>query len=80
MENNTSLNELRKSLIKRNEDGESWAGMGREYKVNPAVLWRIAKENYNPKKAELRDKLGLPELITMEIHRNSDGYKLEQTV
>ena len=80
MENNTSLNDLRKSLIKRNEGGESWAGMGREYEVNPAILWRIAKENYNPKKAELRAKLGLRELVTMEIHHNDDGFKLEQTV
>ena len=80
MENHTSLENLRKSLVKRNEDGESWAAMGREYDVNPAVLWRIAKEDYNPKKAEIRAKLGLPELITMEIHHNDDGYKMEQTV
>lgn len=80
MAEKVSLEILKRSLIKRNEDGESWAGMGREYEVNPAVLWRIANENYNPKKAELRAKLGLHELVTMEIHRNSDGFKLEQTV
>lgn len=80
MENSISLDDLRKSLIERNAAGESWAGMGREYDVNPAVLWRIVKESYNPKKAELRAKLGLPELITLEIHRNGDGYKMEQTV
>ena len=79
MENNTSLENLKKSLIERNDAGESWAAMSREYGVNPAVLWRIAKEGYNPKKAELRAKLGLPELITMEVHHNEDGYKMEQT-
>ena len=75
-----SLEILKENLQKRNADGESWAGMGREYDVNPAVLWRIAKENYNPKKKELRDKLGLRDLVMMEIHHNDDGYKMEQTV
>ena len=80
MAEKVSLEILKESLQKRNTEGESWAGMGREYDVNPAVLWRIANENYNPKKAELRAKLGLPELITLEIHHNDDGYKMEQTV
>ena len=79
MENSTSLENLKKSLIKRNEDGESWASMGRDYGVNPAVIWRIANEDYNPKKAELRAKLELRDLVIMEIHHSDDGYKLEQT-
>ena len=79
MENQTSLENLKKSLVDRNEDGESWAAMGRDYGVNPAVIWRIANEDYNPKKAELRAKLGLPELIIMEVHHGEVGYKLEQT-
>jgi hypothetical protein len=79
MENHTSLENLRKSLIKRNDGGESWAAMARGYEVNPAVLWRIVKESYNPKKKELRAKLGLPELITMEVHQGEDGLRMEQT-
>ena len=79
MEDHISLDDLRKSLIKRNDEGKSWAAMGREYDVNPAVLWRIAKEDYNPKKTELRAKLGLRDLVIMEIHHGEDGYKLEQT-
>jgi hypothetical protein len=79
MENHTSLENLRKSLIERFDDGESWAAMARGYEVNPAVLWRIVKESYNPKKKELRSKLGLPELITMEVQHGEDGYKMSQT-
>ena len=80
MAETTSLEILKETLLKRNAGGESWAGMGREYNVNPAVLWRIAKEGYNPKKKELRAKLGLRELIIMEVHHGKDGLKMEQTV
>jgi len=74
-----SLAVLKESLLARKDAGETWAGMGREYDVNPAVLWRIANESYNPKKAELRSKLCLPEIIQIEIHHNDNGYKMEQT-
>ena len=68
-----SLENLKESLLKRKEDGETWAGMAREYDVNPAVLWRIAHEGYNPKKEETRKKLGLPEIVRQEVHRNNLG-------
>ena len=73
MTKTTTLDELKQSLLKRKEDGETWAGMGREYDVNPAVLWRIANEGYNPKKKETRAKLHLPEVLIQEAHRNNKG-------
>lgn len=79
MAETTSLEMLKENLLKRNVAGESWASMGRDYGVNPAVIWRIANEDYNPKKAELRAQLGLRDLVIMEIHHGDDGYKLEQT-
>jgi len=68
-----SLETLKNQLIKRKKDGETWAGMAREYDVNPAVVWRIANENYNPKRADTRKKLSLPELSMQENWRGADG-------
>jgi len=68
-----SLEALKINLMKRNKDGETWASMAREYDVNPAVLWRIVNEGYNPKKLETRKKLALPEITTREAHRDEIG-------
>lgn len=68
-----SLENLKIKLMKRNKGGESWAGMGREYDVNPAVLWRIVHENYNPRKLETRKKLNLSEIQMQENWRDALG-------
>ena len=68
-----SLEELKIVLIKRRKNDETWAAMGREYGVNPAVLWRITNEGYNPKKEETRAKLNLPELIQQSVYRDEHG-------
>ena len=68
-----SLDNLREQLIKRNENGETWAAMAREYGVSTAVLWRLANEGYNPKRADTRNKLSLPELSVQENWRNEKG-------
>ena len=68
-----SLDDLKKNLLKRHDGGESWADMGREFGVITAIVWRIAKEGYEPKGIETRKKLGLPELVTHEVYRNERG-------
>jgi len=73
MSKTISLETLKIKLIKRKEDGKSWASMAREYDVNPAVLWRIANEDYNPKKPETREKLDLPEITMQETWRDHLG-------
>lgn len=73
MKKTVSLDELKESLLKRNVDGETWADMAREYGVIAAIVWRIAKEGYEPKGIETRRKLGLPELVTREVYRNEKG-------
>ena len=73
MAETTTLENLKESLLRRKEGGETWAGMAREYDVNPAVIWRIAHEGYNPKKEETRKKLGLSEIVQQEVHRNDKG-------
>lgn len=73
MAETTTLENLKESLLRRKEGGETWAGMAREYDVNPAVIWRIAHEGYNPKKEKTRKKLGLSEIVQQEVHRNDKG-------
>ena len=73
MTKTVSITELKSSLLKRKEEGETWAAMGREYDVNPAVLWRIAKESYNPMRCDLRAKLCLPEVVLREVYRGKGG-------
>ncbi len=73
MAETTTLENLKESLLQRKEDGETWAGMAREYDVNPAVLWRIANEGYNPRKKITRTKLRLPEILVQEAYRNDKG-------
>ena len=68
-----SLDALKKQLIKRNKNGETWAAMAREYGVSTAVLWRLANEGYNPKGSETRRKLSLPGLVIREQWRDSLG-------
>ena len=41
--------------------------------VAPGTLCAIARSNYEPKREDLRRKLGLPELITIEVHRDPKG-------
>ena len=65
-----TLEELKLSLIERKESGETWAGMAREYDVNPAVLWRIVHDGYVPKKKETRAKLHLLEVLIQEARRD----------
>ena len=74
-----SLSTLKTTLLTRNASGESWAEMGREYDVNPAVIWRIANEGYNPKNTETRRRLCLPELVVREVYRNGEGRFTKDT-
>ena len=74
-----SLDVLKTTLLTRNASGESWAEMGREYDVNPAVIWRIANEGYNPKSEWTRKCLCLPELVTREVYRNEAGRFTKDT-
>ena len=73
MSKTISLDTLKRQLIKRNENGETWAAMAREYGVSTAVLWRLANEGYNPKNKKTRAKLSLPELVKQTVYRDEHG-------
>jgi len=57
-----ALEYLKNTLLKEKEDN-TWASLAYAYNVDPAVLWRVVNENYNPKNPEIRTKLGLPKRV-----------------
>ena len=51
----------------------SWTEVGKELKVSPAMAWRVANQGYEPRDPEIRKRLGFPEIIVREAHRDEKG-------
>lgn len=70
-----SIAGLAKELNDLYEELGTWSAVGTHYGVSRAVVWRIAKKGYEPtrKSPETRRKLGLPQIVVTEVHRNSSG-------
>ena len=66
-----TLPELKKTLLDKKLNGISWSGIAKELypEEDPCVwrsiLWRIAKDDYEPKNNKLRKRLGLPFIKTV---------------
>ena len=59
----TSCNGLIQSFNAKHKAGLSWTQIGRESckeGISGAMAWRIANDGYEPKRADIRKKLGLP--------------------
>jgi len=52
---------------------KSWTALAKEYGLYPAILWRIVNESYEPRRADIRKKLGLPQVIRVPIQRGKNG-------
>jgi len=52
---------------------KSWTALAKEYGLYPAILWRIVNEEYEPKRSDIRRKLGLPQVIQVPIQRGKNG-------
>ena len=50
-------------LRERHENGKTWRAVADDYGVTPALVWRIANQGYEPKRAQIRAALGLPQLF-----------------
>jgi uncharacterized protein (UPF0264 family) len=52
---------------------KSWTALAKEYGLYPAIMWRIVNEEYEPKRPDIRKKLGLPQVIRVPIQRGKNG-------
>lgn len=68
-----SFQELRSTLLARFENGETWTKMANEYELYPSILWRIVNEDYEPKRADIRAKLNLHQIIVKKLPRDDQG-------
>ena len=68
-----SIQKLQETLRTKHQKGDAWAQMGREYDLNPATLWRIVNQDYEPRRDDIRRKLNLHEIITQEVGRDAKG-------
>jgi len=73
------IGELRNELVRRKTKDISWASLAEEYGVHRAVLWRIAFDNYEPKRPDLRKQLRLPQVLTQTARRDEGGRFARRT-
>ena len=72
MEN--SIAELANKMMSLYESLGTWQRVGDHYGVSRTVAWRIAIEGYEPKKPEIRRKLGLPVIeMIPQVRNNKTG-------
>lgn len=60
-----TIRTLRKSIQKTYNSGFNWRETASEFGVSPAMAYRIANSDYEPKDARIRHTLGLPALATV---------------
>jgi len=68
-----SLESLRLEIESLYKDIGTWEGVGNHYGVNRTTAWRIARDDYEPRKYRIRRLLGLPQIITREQPRDREG-------
>ena len=64
---------LAKTINELYEEFGTWELVGKHYDVSRTIVWRIAKDGYNPTPNEIRRKLGLPERTVMILLRDARG-------
>jgi hypothetical protein len=68
----TTINDVKSALIEQKKSA-TWDELAAKYDVNKGVLWMIVNKDYEPKRDDIRKKLGLPERIVINIARNHLG-------
>ncbi len=51
----------------------TWQAVADEFGVPKIIVWRIAKDGYEPQKNEVRRALGLSEITIVKQRRNAKG-------
>jgi predicted transcriptional regulator len=55
-----TITELRESLNLSHQSGSTWRNIARDYGINVAYIYRLARYDIEPKNAVVRNALGLP--------------------
>ena len=63
----------RKEVKQLHSELGSWKAVGKALGINPAVAFRYATSDYEPKRQDLRDALGLPRIDYIRQVRNDKG-------
>ena len=63
----------REEVVRLYDRLKTWRAVGKRLKVSPAVAYRYAKElGWEPKRKDIRERLGLDELIVRKQAINRD--------
>ena len=69
----TEIDDLAQRLLDLHSKLKTWQKVGDIFGVPKIIVWRIAKDDYEPKKNEVRRALGLSEIIEIKQRRNAKG-------
>ena len=68
------LEQLSSDLEERHKTLASWPAVAREYGVSPILGWRIVHEGYEPKRADIRARLGLSPLVLVSTNVENGSF------
>lgn len=71
--NGSEIESLAKYLRKSYSEKSNWQAVADEFGVPKIIVWRIAKDEYEPKKNSVRRALGLSEITIVKQRRNAKG-------
>ncbi len=71
--NGSEIESLAKYLRKSYSEKRNWQAVADEFGVPRIIVWRIAKDEYEPKKNSVRRILGLSEITEIRQKRNAKG-------
>lgn len=67
-----------KSLLIEQKKSATWDELAAKYDVNKGILWMIVNQDYEPKRDDIRKKLGLPEYVVVPVIRDEKGRFAKQ--
>ena len=68
-----TIQEVKAELTRRVREVEGYTALAKHLGLNKGIIWYIVNTDYEPKRQDIRRKLGLPERIVMERYRGERG-------
>jgi hypothetical protein len=64
-----NIRQLARSLRKAHRETRSWLEVSQRFGITKGLAWRIAKQEYQPRSPQIRERLGLGPLPCRSCHR-----------